>query len=308
MLTARVQEELQGITGGRVRFEEPMRLHTSFHIGGPAEAWVEPQAVEELQALAAFAQAVEMPLTMIGGGANLLVRDDGLAGLVISLHAPAFRQWQVEGTTVTIGAGVGLDRVVAMARDAGLGGCEFLAGIPGKVGGAVRMNAGTRDGEQGFRAMADIVTHVTVLRRDGTIATLPAGAVGFRYRATALNGDIVLTTTVSLSPAAPDAIGRKVADLMAYKRATQDLSAPSAGCVFKNPGDGRPAASWLIDRAGLKGMRVGDAVVSPRHANFIVNAGSATARDVLALIAAVQYKVLQERGILLDLEVQVLPA
>lgn len=307
MLTVSRHHELLGLTGGRVRFDEPMRLHTSFHLGGPAEAWVEPEDVEELKTLLAFAQHAEMPVTMVGGGANLLVRDTGIPGLVVGLSAPAFRRAAVEGATVTVGAGVGLDRVVAMTREHGLGGCEFLAGIPGKVGGAVRMNAGTRDGEGGFRAMSDVVTRVTVLRQTGEIAVLPASAVGFQYRSTALNGDIVLEATLALAPRSPEAIGRAVAALMAYKRATQDLSAPSAGCVFKNPGEGRPAASWLIDRAGLKGMRVGDAVVSPRHANFIVNAGAATARDVLALIAAVQYKVLQDHGVLLELEVQVLP-
>ncbi len=307
MLTTSVQQEVVTITGGRVRFEEPMRSHTSFHIGGPAEVWVEPQDVEELRQLVGLAHADGMPVTLIGGGANLLVRDSGIPGLVISLGGPVFRQATIAGTTVTVGAGVGLDRVVAMTRDAGLGGCEFLTGIPGKVGGAIRMNAGTRD-ETSFRVMSDVVTHVTVLRSDGTVARLTAEQVGFQYRASRLNGDIVLEATLQLVPCVPEAIANKVAALMVYKRATQDLSAPSAGCIFRNPPQGRPAASWLIDHAGLKGMRVGDAAVSTRHANFIVNLGSAKASDVLALISAIQYRVLQEQGVLLDLEVQVMPA
>lgn len=303
-----LHQELIGITDGLVRFDEPMRLHTSFHIGGPAEAWVEPQGLEELRALLALAASAGMPVTPIGGGANLLVRDSGIPGLVISLAAPAFKRLLVEGATMTVGAGVGLDRVVAAARDAGLGGCEFLAGIPGKIGGAVRMNAGTRDGQGGFRAMSDVVAAITVVRRDGTVAALTAAEAGFEYRRAALNGDLVLDATLQLTPRPPEEISQRVAALMAYKRATQDLSAPSAGCVFKNPSSGGSAAGRLIDQAGLKGMRVGDAVVSPRHANFIVNLGAATAGDVLALIAAVQYKVMQEHGVFLELEVQVMPA
>lgn len=308
MITTSAYQELRELTGGRVRFDEPMRLHTSFHIGGPAEAWVEPQDLDELKALLALAAAAEMPVTPIGGGANLLVRDAGLPGLVISLAAPAFRRLEVEETRVTVGAGVGLDRVVAATREAGLGGCEFLTGIPGKVGGAVRTNAGTRDGQGGFRAMGDVVTQVTVLRRDGTTATRSAAEVGFHYRQSSLNGDLVLEAVLALAPRPSEEIGRRVAALMAHKRATQDLSAPSAGCIFKNPPRGGPPAGGLIEQAGLKGMRVGDAVVSPRHANFIVNLGAAKASDVLALISAIQYKVLQEHGAFLELEVQVMPA
>ena len=308
MITTSVHEELLGITGGRARFDEPMRLHTSFHIGGPAEAWVEPQDLDELKTLLALAAAAEMPVTPIGGGANLLVKDSGIPGLVISVSAPTFRSLGVEASRVTVGAGVGLDRVVAAARDAGLGGCEFLTGIPGKVGGAIRMNAGTRDGQGGFRAMSDVVTQVTVVRRDGTTAALSAEEVGFQYRRSSLNGDLVVEAVLALAPRPPEEIGQRVAALMAYKRATQDLSAPSAGCIFKNPGGGRPAAGRLIDQVGLKGMRVGDAVISLHHANFIVNLGAAKAADVLALISAVQYKVLQEHGVFLELEVQVMPA
>lgn len=305
MIAPPVHQELAAVPRGRVRFDEPMRWHTSFHIGGPAQIWAEPEDLEALRALVAVAHAGGLPMTMIGGGANLLVRDSGIPGLVILLASPAFRRAAITGTTVTVGAGVGLDRVVAVTRDAGLGGCEFLAGIPGRVGGAVRMNAGTRDGAGGFRAMSDVVAEVTVLRHDGTLATRPAAAVGFQYRRSALNGDIVIGAVLALTPRPTAEIAEQIAALMAYKRATQDLSAPSAGCIFKNPGGGRPAASWLIDRSGLKGLRVGDAAVSARHANFIVNLGAATASDVLAVVAAVQYQVLQEHGVLLELEVQV---
>lgn len=316
MLTAVSHHEWTALLGDRVRFDEPMRLHTSFHIGGPAQIWAEPADREELRRLVALAQMEELPVTMIGGGANLLVRDTGIPGVVINLNSPAFRQAVIEGTTVTVGAGVGLDRVLALTREAGLAGCEFLTGIPGRVGGSVRMNAGTRaplhhgvtgwDGAGGFRAMSDVVTRITVLRHDGTLALLPAEAIGFGYRRSGLNGDIVLEATLALTQDDPSQIADRCAALMAYKRATQDLSAPSAGCIFKNP-RGRQAAAWLIDRAGLKGLRVGDAVISPRHANFIINAGAAKASDVLALIDAVQYKVLQEHGVLLELEVQVMP-
>jgi len=315
MLTTLARQELSGISGGRVRFDEPLRLHTSFRIGGPAEAWVEPQDIEELNTVLSFAQAADVPVTMIGGGANLLVRDAGIPGVVVSLSALVFRRLTRDGTAVTVGAGVGLDRIVAMTRDAGLGGCEFLTGIPGKLGGAVCMNAGTRDGEGGFRAMSDVVTWVTVLRRTGAMSVLSAADVGFQYRCSGLNGDVILEATLQLIPRPSEEIARNIAALMAYKRATQDLSAPSAGCIFKNPRGGpthlpdeHPSAGWLIDRAGLKGLRVGNAMVSPRHANFIVNLGSAKASDVLALISAIQYKVLQEHGLFLDLEVQVLPA
>ncbi|MBI4313380.1 MAG: UDP-N-acetylmuramate dehydrogenase [Candidatus Omnitrophica bacterium] len=307
MLTTSLHQELKQITQGRVKFDEPMRLHTSFRIGGPAEVWLEPQDLEELKNAVAAARAANVPVTLIGGGANLLVRDAGIPGLVIHLNAPAFRTWQVEGSQVLAGAGLGLDRVVALSRDAALGGCEFLSGVPGRVGGAVRMNAGTREGDR-WRAMSDIVQEIRVLKRDGAVVNLSASEIGFGYRQSRISDGIVLDARLQLAPAAPEEIGRKITDLMAYKRVTQDLSAPSAGCIFKNPGPDRQPASRLIDRAGLKGMRVGDACVSTRHANFIINQGSAKAADVLALISAVQYKVLQEHGLFLELEVQVLPA
>ena len=313
-----LSDEFVAITQGRVRFAEPMRLHTTFHIGGPAEIWAEPQDEEELCELLKVAREGGLALTLIGGGANLLVRDEGIPGLVIHLGNPSFQRYQpfdelrangVEGLgtgMVVAGAGLPLEWLIRKAGQGALSGVEFLAGVPGRVGGALRMNAGTHDEEGKTHSFSDVVRSVTVMDREGQVRELSKERVGFGYRSTHLEGQTVLKVTLGLIPDDAQAIDQRVKRLWAFKRKTQDWTAPSAGCIFKNPSQGQ-AAGWMIERAGLKGHGIGGAAISAVHANFIMNLGNARAQDVLGLIEEVQTRVKRLFGVELELELQVVP-
>ncbi len=330
---------------GRVRFDEPMRLHTTFRIGGPAEVWAEPQSAEQLHGLLEAARDGGLPVTVVGGGANLLVRDEGIPGLVVHLAARAFQQLEqvpgrgtapgtepesvpgtdfrscdVPGTDVgftglVAGAGLPIEWLVRRAQEQGLSGVEFLAGVPGRVGGAVRMNAGTHDDEGKTHSVSDVVRWVSVMDLQGRVKRLRREEIPFRYRFSGLSDVIVLEAGLALTPDAPDAIAARVRRLRDFKERTQDWSAPSVGCIFKNPtsvpgtenGTRYLSAGQLIDEAGLKGRRAGGAEISTRHANFIMNTGNAAARDVLALIEEARASVLRRTGITLETEVQILP-
>lgn len=311
--TALKEELLQATPKGRIRFHEPMRLHTTFHIGGPAEMWAEPWDEEELRSLLKVAQEAHLAITVVGGGANLLVRDEGIPGLVLHLAAPGFQRCERFDEGLMAGAGFPIEWLIRRAQEEGFAGVEFLAGVPGRVGGAVRMNAGTHDEEGQVHSLSDVVRWVKVMDVSGTTARIPQEAVGFQYRSTQLNGRIVLETALDLKPDDPQAIAGRVKRLWEFKRRTQDWSNPSVGCIFKNPsqeslGPGvRPSAGWMIDQAGLKGTRVGHASISTLHANFMVNLGNAKASDVLSLIEEAQSRVSKIFGIELELEVKVIP-
>lgn len=306
MVPATVFEELISATGGRVRFDEPMRLHTTFHIGGPAEIWVEPKDSEELRRVLQIAREGALAVTTIGGGANLLVRDEGIPGLVVHLGSRGFMGCRRTAEGLAVGAGLPLEWLIRKAQGESLSGIEFLAGVPGRVGGAVRMNAGTHDEEGKSHSISDVVDSVTVMDRGGGIRELPAQGLGFGYRASRLNGQIVLEAALKLVPDDPRAIGQRMKHLWAFKKRTQDWSAPSVGCIFKNPRE-RPSSGWMIEKAGLKGLTVGSAQISRAHANFMINLGNAKAADVFALIEKVREEVRRQFHLELELEVQVLP-
>ncbi|MBI3333637.1 MAG: UDP-N-acetylmuramate dehydrogenase [Candidatus Omnitrophica bacterium] len=298
--------ELMAATGGRVRFNEPMRLHTTFHIGGPAEIWAEPANRQELRQLLELAREAELKVTVVGGGANLLVGDDGIPGLVVHLGSAGFQGYERRDGGILAGAGLPLEWLIRRCRQEALSGAEFLAGVPGRVGGAVRMNAGTHDDEGRVHSFSDLVRSITLMDLSGQVQSLSRDQIPFAYRRSGLEGGIVLEAALGLVPDDPDAIEERVKRLWAFKRRTQDWSAPSVGCIFKNPANAQ-AAGWLIDRAGLKGHRVGGAMISPTHANFIMNVGDAKAADVFALIEEVRGRVRKLFQVELDLEVQVLP-
>ena len=314
MLNAALKEEILAAAPGRIRFDEPMRLHTSFHIGGPAEIWAEPQEPEQLRRLLAVASDAGLAVTMVGGGANLLVRDEGIPGLVIHLSGPGFQFFKpavpgtgmVPGTDVLAGAALPLEWLIRRSQEASLSGVEFLSGVPGHVGGAVRMNAGTHDDEGKFHHFGDVVRSIRVMDLAGQIKNLPAEAAGFGYRSSHLAGRIVLEAVLKLAPADTREIAARVQRLWAFKKETQDWSAPSVGCIFKNPKEGK-GAGWMVDQAGLKGRRIGGAVISARHANFILNEGNARAADVLALVEEARARVLKQFGVELEMEAQVMP-
>ena len=285
---------------GQVLVQEPMSQHTSFHIGGPADILVIPSSVQGLLQVLELARTWQVPVTVIGNGTNLLVRDKGIRGLVIKL-GNAIKEWQVESSRITFSSGLSLAMASHVALDAGLTGMEFAAGIPGSVGGAIYMNAGAYGGE-----MKNIVTEVTVLDRQGQTRIIPAGEMCFGYRSSAIQGteNLILAATVQLQPGDPEKITAKMADLAARRRDKQPLELPSAGSTFKRPAGN--FAGTLIDKAGLKGFSVGDAQVSVKHAGFIVNTGHASCADVLQLLTAVQEKVFASAGIHLEPEVLII--
>ena len=295
-----LQDIFAGCTQRPLLLAEPMTKHTSFHIGGPAELMAQPQSEAELQSLLLKAAEAAVPVTLVGNGSNLLVRDKGIRGLVIKLGS-MLRDIKVSGNVLTFGSGVSLAQASRKAAELGLSGMEFAVGIPGSIGGAVYMNAGAYDGE-----MAKVVKSVRVMDAAGEVSELSAGELDFGYRHSALQGSgkIVTSVTVELAAGDKQAIAEKMADFSNRRITKQPLELPSAGSMFKRP----PGyfAGTLIDQTGLKGYTVGGAQVSTKHAGFVVNIGGATAADVLQLISDVQEKVFAAHGVHLEPEVLVL--
>jgi UDP-N-acetylmuramate dehydrogenase len=283
-----------------VRFDEPMSRHTSFRIGGPADALVLPVTVEELRRTIVLARQEEIPLTITGNGTNLLVRDGGIRGIVVKL-ADSFARVVVEGNGLTSQAGALLGAVSRHASDHDLSGLEFAVGIPGTIGGAIIMNAGAYGGE-----MKEVVTHCTVLEEDGTLRVMLPEDLRFGYRKSALQGTrtLVVEVAMELRPGDPAEIRARMADFTHQRESKQPLSFPSAGSVFKRP-PGHYVGP-MVEELGLKGYRIGDAQVSEKHAGFIVNCGAATAHDVLSLIRHVQDSVHARYGVSLETEVRVI--
>jgi UDP-N-acetylmuramate dehydrogenase len=309
MLDGGAKEWLHRLLGPNVRFHEPLSRHTSLRIGGPADALVRPESEAQLKALLQWARETRTPYFVIGGGTNLLVRDGGIRGLVIHLALLAGNlEWQVQGKRVHIRAGAAIPtrRICRIALQKGWQGFNFALGIPGTLGGAVLMNAGTAHG-----CMADVLEAVTLMLPDGQKVrlardALTAGYRQMRFPEEVLGSDagrgVLLSVDLALALGERTAIRRQARQLMAQRVKGQAVRNASAGCFFKNPAAGQPAGR-LIDEAGLKGLRVGDAQVSPRHANFIVNLGRASAEEVLALAAQVQERVQIHSGVLLAPEV-----
>ncbi|HZS10654.1 MAG TPA: UDP-N-acetylmuramate dehydrogenase [Nitrospirales bacterium] len=281
---------------GEVRFHAPLREFTSFRIGGPADALFFPADVEDLGRLLRQARAAKVPVFVIGG-TNLLVRDGGIRGVVVSLSKmKAVRE--EDGDILYAEGGVGMPTLLKHSISRGLSGLEWAAGIPGTVAGCVVMNAGTRLGE-----MQSCLKAVRMVATNGVVKDYPASALRFSYRRTRLPPGIVAGVWVQLKAGSREKIAAVVKEYLHYRKATQPLTLPSAGCVFRNPGP-EPAGK-LIEQAGLKGSRVGDAQVSEKHANFVVNIGHARAADVLALIRRVGRTVQEKTGVALQLELKI---
>jgi len=235
---------------------------------------------------------------VLGGGSNLLVRDEGVAGVVLRLSEPPFSKIVVDGTTVTAGAGASLSHLISHSVKAGLAGLDTLVGIPGSVGGALHGNAGGKSGDIGQH-----VHSVRVVTIAGERFVRGEDELEFAYRSSSLNELIILEARFELHHEDPDEITRRMRKLWIMKKATQPLTFQSAGCIFKNPRG--MSAGWLIDQAGLKGTKVGAAEFSDRHANFIVTHPGATSKDVLKLIDLARSKVLEQFGVDLELEIQI---
>ena len=281
-----------------VQERAPLAPLTWYRIGGPARYLVRPRSPAELGEVARRCARADLRMHVLGLGANLLVGDDGVDGVVVRLDADPWRQVRIAGNTVDVGAGADLQKLVVRAVRAGLAGLECLAGIPGTLGGGVRMNAGGKFGDLGA-----VVRTVTVMDSAGNAFTRTTDDLVFGYRSTNITAPFILGATLELDADDPDRILRKTKEIWMYKRNTQPLNTKNCGCVFKNPRG--LSAGALIDGAGLKGHRAGGAQVSEKHANFIVAHPGCSAADVLALIRTIRERVLERSGVALESEVQV---
>ena len=286
----------------KVVCDEPMSRHTSFRVGGPAKRMAFPEKGEQLVLLLETAKELGASPLVIGNGTNLLAPDEGLDRLVINTTGLCRLEAGEAPGTVTADAGVTLARLADFACRQGLTGLEFAHGIPGTVGGGVYMNAGAYDGE-----MKGVIQSVTVLFPEDGIRTLSNEDMDFGYRHSLLSDHpdaVVLRAEFALAPGEETAIREKMRDLMARRKASQPLEYPSAGSTFKRPAG--YYAGTLIDQCGLKGLTVGGAQVSEKHAGFVINTGGATCADVLAVIRQVQERVLAEKGVRLEPEVRII--
>lgn len=283
-----------------VRLHEPMKKHTTFRIGGPADYYLCPHSTEELQKILQICRENKLEFFILGNGSNLLVSDKGYRGAVIQLWKN-FSDIETEDNTITVKAGALLSKVAAEALEESLTGMEFASGIPGTMGGAVMMNAGAYGGE-----MKDIIKEVTVLTREGELLTLSKEEMNFGYRTSVVKekGYVVISAELQLRKGDREEI-RKVMDELKERRVTkQPLDMPSAGSTFKRP-EGYFAGKLIMD-AGLRGFSVGGAQISEKHCGFVVNKGDATAADVLGLIGEVQKRVQEKFGVALEPEVKFL--
>ncbi len=283
---------LSGIRGAVV-FDAPLAELTSLRIGGPADVLVSPEDIHDLCQIVRQAHGAQVPI-MVLGGTNLLVQDGGIRGVVLSLSKLAAIEKE-DAQLVFAEAGVRMPTLMGFAVHQALSGLEWAAGIPGTVGGAVVMNAGTKLGE-----MKNCLDAIQMVNPEGRLITYSAADLSFSYRSVSLPEGIVVGAWLRLAPASREEIESRTKSYLQYRKQSQPLSQPNAGSVFKNPQG--TTAGRLIEEVGLKGYRVGDAQVSTKHANFIVNLGHACSTDVLRLIETIQREVLRRTGIRLELE------
>ena len=290
---------LINITGkDNVRINEPMKNHTTFKIGGPAQYYVTPESVTQIQEVVSLCRNMNIPLHVIGNGSNILVGDDGVDGVVLALFN-TFSDYEIKDNVITAQAGMSLIKLAVIALREGLTGLEFASGIPGSVGGAVYMNAGAYDGQ-----MKDVVTSVTVLDEAGNIRILGRDELdmGYRTSAVAKHNMIVLQVIIELKAGDKDQIKDRMNQLSELRKQKQPLEYPSAGSTFKRP-EGYFAGKLIAD-AGLKGYSIGGAAVSEKHAGFVVNMGGATAKDVVELTDYIKKRIIEQFGVTLELEIK----
>ncbi len=295
-----------------IKRNEDLALKTTFRIGGKARFFLEPLSEEALGEIVRVFSLHGISWKILGAGSNVLVSDKGIRDPVISLLSckssitPVSESSISTGSgitakrlTISVDGGVKVRKLLGLCIRMGWSGCEFLAGIPATIGGAVFMNAGTSDG-----AMADIVSSIEIMEPSGKVSCMSRDHFSPGYRSSGIpDGHIVLGARIGLVKTSPEKVAERIKMIIMRRKSTQPINYPSAGCIFKNPPPDYPPAGWLIDRCGLKGYRIGDAQVSPIHANWIVNLGNATATDVLRLIDYVKAEVLKTFGIQLEEEI-----
>ena len=285
--------------GCEVCRDEPMSRHTTFKIGGPVDLFIQVNSWEAIQKLYQSAYELSIPIMPVGNGSNMLVSDSGIRGAVIALSGEFSKITLTDDTVIECGAGVTLASLCNFAKDHSLTGLEFAWGIPGAAGGAAFMNAGAYNCE-----MESVLTGCTHITKAGEVGSLKGDELHFGYRHSAYSdsGDTILSLTLELKKGRKEQIARAMDELFQRRKSKQPLELPSAGSVFKRP-EGHFAGT-LIEESGLKGARVGGAMVSEKHAGFIVNVGNATCADVLALIEKIQNTVLEKTGVALECEVK----
>ncbi len=294
------QEAARSLPQMEFRYQELLSKHTSFRIGGPAEIMAFPKNAGELSRLLKLSKKLDVKTAILGAGTNILAPDEGISGLVICLKDCLNGIEQLPDCRIQVMAGVTLSRAAVFAAGHGLSGLEFAHGIPGSLGGGIYMNAGAYGGEIG-----KICESVTVMDSGGQMRQMGHEDLKFRYRHSVLEetGDIVVSAVLALTEDSPDAVKARMKELLSKRSASQPLDLPSAGSAFKRPVGGYAAA--LIDQAGLRGFRVGNAAISSKHAGFAVNLGGATAQDVRSLLQQVSDRVYADSGIRLEPEIRI---
>ena len=289
------------LRGEQFIFHAPMSEHTTFKIGGAADVLIFPSNIEEVAAIIRLADEFNLPCTILGNGSNVLILDKGIRGVVIKFSDKFFGTIRAEGEKIIAGAGAMLKDVSKFAAEKSLSGLEFAVGIPGSIGGAIYMNAGAYGGE-----MKNIVAKVIAVSKSAEILTFNADSLNLGYRQSIFqqNGCAICEVELNLTQGNFDEIKNQMAEFTRKRESKQPLEFPSAGSTFKRPKGN--FAGTLIDKTGLKGLKVGGAMVSEKHAGFVVNAGGATAEDVLNLIAEVRRRVNEMHGVNLTPEVRII--
>jgi UDP-N-acetylmuramate dehydrogenase len=298
--TMKIASPFAGLPEGIVVENEPLAPYTWYRIGGAARWMIRPRNVEELRDASIRCVENDIPIYVLGLGANLLVGDQGVSGAVFRLEEEHWRTVRFEGNLVHAGAGVDMQKLIVRTVRQGLAGIECLAGIPGTIGGGVRMNAGGKFGDIGA-----VVKTVQVMDVEGTAFERTKDDLVFDYRSTNIAAKFILGATLELDEDDPERIMKRMKEVWMFKRNSQPLNTKNAGCIFKNPRG--LSAGALIDQAGLKGMRVGNAEVSDKHANFIIAHPGCKADDVLKLVKIIQEKVWEKNEIHLESEVKIWP-
>lgn len=294
-----IKADLERFINGQIKLHEPMAHHTTWRVGGMADVLIIPQGEGDIRAVVKYSRDRKIPLYIVGNGSNLLVLDKGIRGIVLKINK-VMDKIEVKNNVIITGSGAMLPKVARLAISSGLKGLEFAVGIPATVGGAVTMNAGAHG-----QSISEVIQEVKVVNNQGEPETIPSGDLAFQYRSSGIRKKEYLITEAvfKLQPGDLKELESRAAANLERRREAQPLTQPNAGSVFKNPSG--TSAGKLIDEAGCKGMIAGQAMISEKHANFIVNLGGAKAEDIIQLIDKVRQRVKTKFNISLELEIQV---
>ncbi len=296
-----IKKKLKHDLRGRVLFGEPLKRHTTFKIGGPAEIWIEPRDLTDLERALELCRRHKIKVCFLGNGSNILASDEGTRGAVIKLSAPFFKRIEFCRNRATAASGAPLSKLIKECTNKKLGGMEFLAGIPGTVGGATAMNAGIKK-----KSISDVLDTVKVIDQSGRLKEFTRDEIDFGYRGSSLLKMCVVAVTFNLKRAESQALKKRYKKYLNKKKLIQEYTFPNAGCIFKNPEGSGKSAGQLLDAAGLKGQGIGGARFSDIHANFIINTGRACAADVTGLMKIAKAKVKKRFNVCLEPEVKII--